>query len=63
MWLKNRDYTNLDHEITGAYYKQKNTLADYIIYAVGIVVVIAIIDLFFPEAVTNLLADIVLTLR
>lgn len=51
------------NEITGAYYEDKNTLFDYILYGVFTLVAFLIIDWFFPVVVTEVLSEIVMLFR
>lgn len=51
------------NEITGAYYEDKNTLFDYILYGVYALVAFLIIDWFFPEVVTEVLSEVVMLVK
>ena len=52
-------FTNLDHEITGAYYEDKTSWYEIAAYIFGgLIAVIAILDLFYPEVVTEVLTEV-----
>ncbi len=52
-------HTNLPNEITGAYYEDKTSWFEIAAYTFGtLITLLAILDLFFPEVVTEVLSGV-----
>lgn len=54
-------HTNLPNEITGAYYEEQTPWITYILVTLGVLIVtLAIVDLFYPEVVTEVLSEVMM---
>lgn len=52
------------NEITGAYYEDKMSWFEIVAYTVGVIItLIAIVDLFYSEVVTEVLSNLVILVK